>query len=309
MKAAQINQYGGPDVIKVTTDVEKPKPVAGQVLVEVKAVSLNPFDTTVREGHVQQMIKSLPVTLGGDITGVIVEVSEDVSEFKVGDEIYGQASAVAGNSGAFAEFAATKAAQIALKPKNVDFKVAAALPLVGVSALQAITEHIGLKSGQKILIHGGTGAIGSLAAQLAKHIGAYVAATVSTEDKEYAKSLRIDEVIDFRTQKFEEIIRDYDAVFDTAGGDNLERSLHVLKKGGMAVSMTSDIDEAKALNLGLTVIHQATKVNLERLNKLTELVETGVLNVKIGQVFPLDKVKEAFEARESGMSGKIVLAI
>lgn len=309
MKAAQISQYGGPDVIKVTTDTKKPIVEPGHVLVEVRAASLNPFDTMVREGHVAPMVPPFPVTLGGDIAGLVVEVAEGVTDIKVGDEVYGQANVVAGNSGALAEFAATKASQVAKKPHNTDFQQAAALPLVGASALQAITEHIDLKSGQKILVHGGTGGIGSMAVQLAKHLGAYVATTVPSAGIEHAKSLGADEVIDFKTQKFEEIVKDFDAVFDTVGGEALDKSLQVLKKGGKIVSMVGTANESKAQQLGVSVIAQQTVTNTERLDRLAKLVEAGVLSAHIGQVFSLEAIKEAFAQREAGGSGKIVIEI
>jgi alcohol dehydrogenase len=311
MKAAQISEYGEPDVIKVTTEAEKPVLKSGQVLVAVRAASLNPFDSMVRSGMFKDSIPlEFPVTLGGDLAGVIAEIGEGVESFMVGDEVYGQANAVAGNSGALAEFAATNAAQVAKKPGSIDFTQAAALPLTGVSALQAITEHINLQSGQKILIQGGSGGIGSLAVQLAKHLGAYVATTVPTEAIEFAHSLGADEVIDFKTQKFEEIIRDYDAVFDTAGGEVFDKSLHVLKRGGIAVSMVAHADEAVTSELGVTAIYQQTKVTTEKLVRLTELVDSGTLSVHIDKTFKLDDIVQAFKEREGGIvKGKIVITI
>jgi alcohol dehydrogenase len=311
MKAAQISEYGEPDVIKVTTEAEKPVLKSGQVLVAVRAASLNPFDSMVRSGMFKDSIPlEFPVTLGGDLAGVIAEIGEGVESFMVGDEVYGQANAVAGNSGALAEFAATNAAQVAKKPGSIDFTQAAALPLTGVSALQAITEHINLQSGQKILIQGGSGGIGSLAVQLAKHLGAYVATTVPTEAIEFAHSLGADEVIDFKTQKFEEIIRDYDAVFDTAGGEVFDKSLHVLKRGGIAVSMVAHADEAVTSELGVTAIYQQTKVTTEKLVRLTELVDSGTLSVHVDKTFMLDDIVQAFKEREGGfVKGKIVITV
>jgi NADPH:quinone reductase-like Zn-dependent oxidoreductase len=227
MKAAQINEYGHADVIEVS-DIAKPTLGEGQVLVEVHAASINPFDTIVREGHVAQMIKSLPVTLGGDIAGVVTEVGSGVTEFAVGDKVYGQANAVAGNSGAFAEFAATAASQVGNMPANLSFVEAGAIPLTGESALQVITGHMKLAPGQKILIHGGAGGIGTVAIQIAKHLGAYVATTATGEGIQYVTDLGADEVIDYASQKFEDSVHDYDAVFDTVGGDTYVRSFGVL---------------------------------------------------------------------------------
>ncbi len=310
MKAAQINEYG--DASSVTINqVATPTAGDGQVLVEVHASSLNPFDTAVRAGYMKEMIPlQLPVTLGGDIAGVVTEVGSGVTQFVVGDKVYGQANVVAGNSGAFAEFATTAAGQVAKLPSNLDFKDAGSLPLVGVSALQALKKHINLQSGQKILIQGGSGGIGSVAVQIAKHLGAYVATTVPTEAVEVAKELGADEVIDYKTQNFEEIIHDYDAVFDTVGGEVFEKSLKVLKQGGIAVSMIAQVDEAAAKEHGVTAISQQTQVTTTTLNELTELVEDGVVTPHVAKVYPLNQIKEAFETREGqSVIGKVVLEI
>lgn len=310
MKAVQINEYGGPSVVEVN-EVDKPVAGEGQVLVEVRASSLNPFDTKIREGVMKDAIPlRFPSTLGGDIAGVVAEVGAGVEGFAVGDNVYGQANAVAGNSGAFAEYAATKADQIAHAPKSLSFTDAAAMPLVGVSALQALTDHLNLQSGQKILIHGGAGGIGSLAIQIAKHIGAYVATTASAEAADFVKGLGADEVIDFESQDFTTIIRDYDAVFDTVGGEVLQKSAGVLKKGGIVVSMAGKVDDAVAAEYGITTIGQSTKVTTERLNKLTELIEQGVVKPQVAKIFPLDQAQAAFEFRETQrFNGKVVLEV
>jgi alcohol dehydrogenase len=310
MKAAQISEYGHAEKIQVV-DINKPTIEDNQVLVEVHAASLNPFDTTVREGHVKDMISSLPVTLGGDIAGVVREVGAGVTSARVGDKVYGQAAVVAGNSGALAEFAATKASQVATTPVNLDFTEAASLPLVGVSALQALTDHINLQPSQKLFIHGASGGIGSIAVQIAKSIGAYVAGSVrGSESIEFVKGLGVDEVIDTETQDFSELLKDYDAVFEAAGGADFDKTLEVLKRGGVAVSMLAPADEAKAQELGITAITQGTKVTTEKLQALAKLVEDGAVKPQVTKSFPLSQVQEAFEARESGkVPGKIVVII
>jgi alcohol dehydrogenase len=310
MKAAQISEYGHAEKIQVV-DINKPTIEDNQVLVEVHAASLNPFDTTVREGHVKDMISSLPVTLGGDIAGVVREVGAGVTSARVGDKVYGQAAVVAGNSGALAEFAATKASQVATTPVNLDFTEAASLPLVGVSALQALTDHINLQPSQKLFIHGASGGIGSIAVQIAKSIGAYVAGSVrGSESIEFVKGLGVDEVIDTETQDFSELLKDYDAVFEAAGGADFDKTLEVLKRGGVAVSMLATADEAKAQELGITAITQGTKVTTEKLQALAKLVEDGAVKPQVTKSFPLSQVQEAFEARESGkVPGKIVVII
>lgn len=308
IKAAQIAEYGHADAIHVV-DVETPSIAKDQVLVEVQAASLNPFDTMVREGYLKETIPlNLPVTLGGDIAGVVCEVGSEVKNVAVGDIIYGQANVVAGNSGALAEYAATKADQVAKSPTGIDITEAASLPLIGASALQAINEHIGLAAGQKIFIHGGAGAIGSIAIQIAKNIGAYVATTATGPGVELAKELGADEIIDYKAQDFSTILIDYDAVFDTVGGEDLNKSLAILKTGGVAVSMAADADEQKAKELGVTFVHQMTHISSDKLTQLAKLVEEGVITARVGKVFPLGEVRQAFEARESGqVQGKVVI--
>lgn len=310
MKAAQIKEYGDPSVITVA-ETDTPAVKEGQVLVEVHAASLNPFDTTIRAGYMKDMIPlTFPVTLGGDISGIVVEVGAGVESVVVGDTVYGQANAVAGNSGAFAEFAATAAGQVAKAPSNVSITEAAALPLVGVSALQALTQHIQLTSGQKILIIGGAGGIGRVAIQVAKHIGAYVATTASGEGIEAAKALGADEIVDYKSQDFTELLSDYDAVYDTAGGDEFAKALGILKRGGIAVTMAAQPDQAQAKELGVTAIAQMTNVTSEMLDQLREHVESGVVKPFVGKEYSLDEVQDAFTARESGtVNGKVVLII
>lgn len=308
MKAAQINEYGHADKVEVV-ETDTPRAGEGQVQVEVQAASLNPFDTMVREGYVAGMIKSLPITLGGDIAGVVRAVGQGVDDVAVGDIVYGQANVVAGNSGAFAEYAVTKAEQVAKAPANLDITEAASLPLIGVSALQALVDHIKLESGQKIFIHGGGGGIGSVAIQVAKKIGAYVATTATGDDLEYVTGLGADEVIDYKASDFSQSLHDYDAVFDTVGGDDFTKSLDILKKGGIAVSMAADADEAKASERGVTTIHQMTHVTSDKLKELTKLVEEGTVTARINKVYDLADIQAAFEARESGAKGKIVIRL
>ena len=310
MKAAQINNYGDPSVVQIA-EVDQPQLTEAQVLVEVHASSLNPFDTTVREGHMKDAIPlQFPATLGGDIAGVVVKAGTGVERLKPGDKVYGQANVVAGNSGAFAELAATKASQLAKMPSNLSFEQAAAMPLVGVSALQALSEHINLKAGQNIFIHGGAGGIGTIAIQIAKHIGAYVATTATGEGIDYVKKLGADQVIDFKSEDFTKKLQDFDAVFDTTPGDDFTKSLDILKPGGVAVSMLVAADEAKAKAKNLKTITQSTTVTTAKLDKLRELIEDGVITPHIDKIFPLDDIRAAFEARESGLAkGKVVIKI
>ncbi|MBI5357724.1 NADP-dependent oxidoreductase [Candidatus Saccharibacteria bacterium] len=310
MKSAQINEYGDPSVIKIV-DIEKPKINEDQVLVKVHASSINPFDTAIRAGYMKDNIPlKLPITLGGDIAGEVSEIGGSATNLAVGDKVYGQANVVAGNSGAFAEFAATAEQQIAIMPNNLDFLQAASLPLVAVSAWQGLVEHINLKPNQKIFIHGGAGGIGTIAIQIAKNIGAYVATTATGEDIDYVKSLGADEVIDYKTQDFSEALSDYDAVFDAVGGDDFAKSYLVLKEGGVAVSMIAQVDEEKAKEQKIEAIRQMTNVTKNSLNSIRELVESGIVKPQLDKTFKLDEISQAFELKESGkVRGKIVIKI
>ncbi len=311
MKAVQIDSYGGASVLGVVENATKPVASAGQVLVRVHAVSINPFDWKLRAGYAKDYLPlKFPIVMGGDFAGVVVSLGEKVTGFGVGDEVYGQAAVYAGGSGAFAEFATAVVGKIAKKPKNVDFVEAASLPLVGLSALQVLETHIKLKGGRKILIHGGAGGIGSLAIQIAKALGAYVATTVSSDDLEFARSLGADEVIDYKSQVFEEKLKDFDAVFDTVGGEITNKSFKVLKKGGIIVSMAGAPSAELAKEYGVVAIGQMTNGTTEGLKRLAELVESGKVKAQVDKVFPLTEVKAAFRHLEQGHPrGKVVMTI
>jgi NADPH:quinone reductase-like Zn-dependent oxidoreductase len=247
-----------------------------------------------------------------DFSGVIERIGEGVSGLKHGDEVYGQAAEILGGSGAFAEMALANADTIAHKPKTLSHEEAAGLPSVGVSAWQALVETIGLSKGQKILIHGGAGGIGSIAIQLAKHLGAYVATTVSTNDKEFVKEeLGADEVIDYKTQNFEDVLsHDYDAVFDTVGGETYTRSFKVLKRGGMIVSMLEQPNQELMDRFGVKAISQFTQVNRERLTKLAQWVDQNNIRVNIDRTFTLDETGKALDfQRDVHPRGKVVLEV
>ncbi len=311
MKAAQINSYGGPDVIQINENTPKPTLKSGQILVENYAASINAIDWKFRAGYLQKMAPvPLPVTLGGDFAGIVTEVNEGVSDFKVGDEVYGQAIVLNGGSGSMAQYVVANGANTALKPKTANFEEASALPLVGVSALQALEEHINLTKGQKILIHGAAGGIGHIAIQFAKSLGAYVATTVKAKDFGFVKGLGADEAIDYTSNKFEELLKDYDSVFDTVGGETTDKSFQVLKKGGIIVSMLGQPNEELAEKYGVTAIGQGTKTDTAHLNHLSKLVDSGRIKVHIDKVFPFEQVKEAFTYQEKvHPRGKVVIKV
>jgi alcohol dehydrogenase len=313
MKSAQINQYGGSEVIEINQSTSEPIVSSGKVLVTIKAAGVNPADWKIREGGLQQLISlQFPSTLGMDFSGVIKQVGEGVipSEFKQGDEVYGQAGVVNGGSGAFAEMALTNKESIAHKPKRLSHPESAALPLVGVSAWWALVDDIGLSNGQKILIHGGAGGIGSIAIQLAKNLGAYVATTVSTNDKQFVQELGADIVIDYKTQTFEDLVHEYDAVFDTVGGETYRRSFKVVKKGGIIVSMLEQPDSELMNQYDVKAIFRFTQATRERLTKLAQLADQNNIRVNVEKRFSLDEAGDALDyQKDVHPRGKVVLAM
>jgi len=310
MKAAQISSYDGPDAVTINNDAPKPEAGEGQVLVEAYAAAINPFDVKVSQGAVRQMAElEFPAVLGGDVAGTVAAIGSGVTGFEPGQAVYGQAGALSGQ-GSFAEFTPVKATQLAAKPASLDFESAAALPLVSASAYQALVDHIGLQAGQKILVHGGAGGIGSVAIQLAKHLGAYVATTVSASEAEFVKSLGADEAIDYQNQDFSQLLKDYDAVFDTVGGETNRKSYAILKPGGALVSMVAQPDEELVKQHDVRYTAQFSHVTAERLAKIAELVDDGTLKINVDKVFPLDQAGEAMKYQASAHPrGKVVIRI
>jgi alcohol dehydrogenase len=313
MKSVQINKYGSSEVIEINQNTPEPTLSSGKVLVSVKAASVNPADWKIREGGFQQMIQlQFPSILGMDFSGVIKQVGEGVSnsELKQGDEVYGQAGVVNGGSGAFAEMALAKTESIANKPKRLSHAEAAALPLVGVSAWRALVENIGLSKDKKILIHGGAGGIGSIAIQLAKYLGAYVATTVSTNDKQFVQELGAHQIVDYKTQNFEDLLHDYDSVFDTVGGETYKRSFKVLKKGGIIVSMLEQPNPQLMNHHGVKAIFQFTQADRERLTKVAKWVDQNNIKVNVDKTFSLDEAANALDyQKDVHPRGKIVLTV
>ena len=306
MKAARLMGEDGHQALAVM-EVDKPVAVEGKVLVEVHEAGVNPLDWKIREGR---MPAPLPVTMGGDFAGVVVDVGQDVPGLKPGDEIYGMAGFFNGGTGSFAEYDLVDARSVAVRPKTASEKEAAALPLAGMMALQALTEHLRLEPGQKLLIQGGAGGIGSIAVQLAKHLNVYVAVTCAADEFDYVKSLGADEAIDFRAHKFEDVIRDCDAVYDLVGGDVYRRSYQVLKPGGTIISTLERPDEELEEKYGVNAVYQSFDVTAERLSRLAELVDQGALMVHVEKTFPLDDVDAALAYQaEAHPKGKVVIDV
>jgi alcohol dehydrogenase len=317
MKSARIKGYGSTsDVIEIDQNTPAPNdPSEGKVLVKVKAAGVNPTDWKISEGYMQQIMPlEFPATLGWDFSGIVEKAGAGVPDIKQGDEVYGQSSVVMGGSGTFAEMALANADNIARKPITLSHEEAAGLPTVGVSAWQALVDIIGLSKGQKILIHGGAGGVGSIAIPLAKYIGAYVATSVSEKDKQFAKEeIGADEIIDYKTQTFEDVLssHDYDAVLDTVGGETYSRSFKILKRGtGIIVSTLEQPNQELMEKFGVKAIFVFSQVNRERLTKLAQWVDQNNVRVNVDKMFPLDDAAKALEHQKDGHPrGKVVLAI
>lgn len=312
MKAAQFNKYGGPEVIELNHDAALPRAGEGQILVEGHAASINPIDLLVRAGYMQQMFQvTFPATLLGDFSGEVKEVGQGVSGLRAGDQVFGFAPVFSGSSGAAAEYVASRASAASLKPQRASHVEAAALPLAGVSALQALELHMKAKPGQKVLIHGGAGGIGSFAIQYAKHLGCHVATTVRGSQKEFVRRLGADDVIDFELEKFDTALKGYDGVLDTIGGEVYKRSFSVLKRGGIVVSMVQNVPDQELMSkYGVVSDFFITQIDSASLHELGELVDKGALKSQIGREFPLEQAREACAyAEQDHPKGKVVLRI
>lgn len=331
MKAMVIDAYGKVPLKKV----EVPLPDIGEneVLAEIHAASINPLDSKIRNGEIKLLVKyKMPLILGNDFSGVVAKVGAKVTRFKVGDEIYGRPRK--SSIGTFAEYISIHENDIALKPKNLSFEEAGSIPLVGLTSYQALHDILKLQKGQKILIQAGAGGVGTFAIQLAKIMGATVATTTSEAGVDLVKSLGADEIINYKTEKFEDKLRNYDAVFDTLGGEILEKSFGVIKNGGEIVSVSGlpNARFAKEYGLGFlkTMLFSAASYKLTTLEKkhnaqytflfmkssgdqlriITKFIESGKIKPVIDKVFSFNNVEKAMEYSESGRAkGKIILKI
>jgi NADPH:quinone reductase-like Zn-dependent oxidoreductase len=307
MKAIVINEYGNEDVLNYI-DVDRPEPKADEVLVKVHAAAINPADWKIRDGMGEQFGFKLPLILGGDIAGTIEAVGVEIKNFKQGDAVYGMT--LSNLSGAYAEYAVAKADAIALKPNELNFEEAAAIPIGALTAWQAIFDLANLSSGQRILITGASGGVGSMAVQLAKAKGAIVIATASGKNEQFVRHLGADEFVDYTKQRFEEVVKDVDVVFDTVGGDTLERAFQTLKKGGFLVASAQTPSEEKAKKFGVESAWVLCQSNAEQLAQINQLIKEGKLKVHVETVLPLTEVKKAHQLSQSGRTrGKIVLQV
>jgi alcohol dehydrogenase len=307
MKAAQLVKYGGLDAIVFTNKAPKPPIKPDQVLVAVSAAGANPFDWKVREGFMKEMADlPLPAVIGSDIAGIVEAVGSEVADIAVGDEVYGQAGALS-THGAFAEYAPANRKAITKKPAQFDFVQAAALPTAAISSLEAI-DHMNLQKGQKVLVHGASGGIGSFAVQIAKSLGAHVAATTGPDDVEFVKSLGADEVIDYKNQDFAKLITNYDAALDTVGGETYRKTFEVVRPGGKLVSMVEQPDGPLMEDYGVVAILQSTNVRGEKLDELIQ--RFGNLIITIDKIFSLEETAQALEyVKTSKRRGKVVVQV
>jgi NADPH:quinone reductase-like Zn-dependent oxidoreductase len=306
MKAAVIREYGA--AIEIS-DVPQPALLADSVLIEVHAASVNPVDCIVQAGYLKEMMPiTFPFTMGFDVSGVVVEVGDQVSKFKIGDEIFSRPNGM--QAGTIAEYAVIKEEELAIKPSNISHQEAASIPLVGLTAWQAMVTKGNLQKGQKILIHAGSGGVGTLAIQMAKHLGAEVATTTSAVNAEMVKNLGADVVIDYKTQKFEEELSDYDLVFDMMGGEIMEKSFKILKKGGCLVSIKGEDSKGLAEQYGVRFEAFFMWPSGEMLSQLAQLISDGALKPIIDRTFSIDQIQEAYGYLQTGRAkGKIVIQV
>ena len=305
MKAVRIHRFGAPEVI-VIEDVPKPVPNDGEVVVKVEAVGVGPWDALIRRGN-SALPQTLPLTLGSDFSGVIDSVGAGVERFQVGDEVFGVTNECF--TGACAEYARAKPNMIARKPRTLNYSHAASVPVVSVTAWQMVFEFAQLSAEQSVLIHGGAGNVGGYAVQFAKQAGAMVIATAAAGDVSYIRSLGGLGVIDYRASRFEETVKEVDAVIDTVGGEILERSYDVVKRGGVIVSSSAAPSQEKAQQHGLRAAFFLVQVTAERLQKIAELIDAGRLKTEVGEVLWLDEARQAHEMLEGAppRRGKIIL--
>jgi NADPH:quinone reductase-like Zn-dependent oxidoreductase len=332
MKAFIVDRYSKREPLRAG-DVPEPELRADEVLIQVHAAAVNLFDAKVRNGEVKLILPyRTPFVLGHDVAGVVVRVGPRVSRFKVGDEVYARPFDL--RIGTFAELVAVHEDTVALKPRNISMEEAASIPLIGLTAWQALVERTKLRKGQKVFIQAGSGGVGTFAIQLAKHLGATVATTTSTANVALVKSLGADVVIDYKKEAFEEQLRDYDVVLNSQDEQTLKKSLGVVKPGGHVVSITSppDLQFGKDVKapwlvrqifraLGFSVRRKAERLrvnysflfmkgNGSQLRQITQLIESGAIRPVVDKVFPFEATNEALAYVESGRAkGKVVIKV
>jgi NADPH:quinone reductase-like Zn-dependent oxidoreductase len=332
VKAFVLSGYGKNRALRLA-DVPTPELREDEVLVQVHAAGVNLLDSKIRSGEFKLILPyRMPLVLGHDVAGEVVKVGARVRQFKAGDEVYARPDDF--RIGTFAEFVPVKEASLALKPRNLTMEEAASIPLVALTAWQALVEKAKLKKGQKVFIQAGSGGVGTFAIQLAKHLGATVTTTTSTANVALVKSLGADVVIDYKTQDFEDVLRDYDVVLNSQDAKTLEKSLRVLKAGGKLISISGPPDPEFAKEIGapafvrlvMRLLSAGTrrkarsrgvgysflfmKANGSQLREITRLFDAGAVKPVIDRVFPFEQTNEALAYVESGRAkGKVVIKV
>ena len=332
MKAFVLDRYGSADRVRAG-EVPDPEVREDEVLVQNHAAGVNVLDSKIRNGEFKRILRyRLPIILGHDVAGVVVRAGSRVRRFKPGDEVY--ARLPDGRIGAFAEFSAIKEEAVAIKPKALTMDEAASIPLVGLTAWQVLIERANLKRGQKVLIHAGSGGVGTFAIQLAKHVGATVATTTSTANVDLVRSLGADIVIDYKKEDFSDVLRDYDVVLQSLDKVTLEKSVRVLKPGGQLVSISGPPDAAFARSIGASWVlrmimgalsyritakaeHRHAhysflfmRANGGQLTEITSLIDDGIIRPVVDRVLPFASTKEAMAYVEAGRAkGKVVVSL
>lgn len=306
MKAARMHGFGGPEVLEVD-DISMPQVGDSDLLVEVRAASINPIDYKMRSGRYARGQVPLPLVLGRDIAGVIKDCGPAVKHFGPGELVYAMLDR---SRGGYAEYVALKEDECARKPEALDFEQAAGIPLAGMTAWQGLFDYGQLATGERLLIHGGAGGVGHLAIQFAKSAGAWVATTAAQEDFEFVRGIGADEVIDYRAQRFEDAVNDLDLVLDLVGGETQQRSFAILKRGGRLVSALGQPSEDEARRLGINALGYMARPNGAQLAEIAKLIDIGKIKPFIMATYPLAEVRAAHErAEKQHTRGKIVLSV
>ncbi|MGB2633722.1 MAG: NADP-dependent oxidoreductase [Candidatus Acidiferrum sp.] len=306
MKAARIHKFGPPNVI-VIDELPRPTPGNGELIVRVKAAGVGPWDALIREQ--KSVVKlPLPLILGSDLSGMVDEVGPGVSDFKVGDEVYGVTNPDI--CGAYAEYAVASASMVARKPNALNHVEAASVPVIAVTAWQMLFDNAAARSGQTVLVHGGAGNVGAYAVQLANQAGLHVIATAASRDAAYVRTLGAELVLDYKSARFEDKVSGVDIVVDTVGGETRERSINVLRPGGILVSVVSPFPESPKPT-GIRTAFFIVEVTTGRLNTLRDLFDRGKLSARVGSALPLEQARSAHEMLGGAphKRGKIVLRV
>jgi NADPH:quinone reductase-like Zn-dependent oxidoreductase len=306
-KAVRIHRFGGPEELRIE-DLPIPEPQDDEVVIAVHAASVNPVDYKIRQGKYPEVkAADLPAELGRDASGTVAILGTRAHTLKVGDPIY---AFLPTERGAYTDYLLVKAVEMAARPQRIDHVQAAAVPLAGLTAWQALHEHGGLKSGERVLIHGGAGGVGHFAVQFAKAAGAHVLTTVGPDDLGFARELGADEAIDYKGQRFEDVARDIDLVIDLIAGEIQERSFAVLRHGGRMVSTLTEPSQSLARTHGVTAARFTARPSGEQLNEIAALIDAGKVTPHVAAVMPFADVQEAHRRMEKGgMRGKLVLQL